>query len=411
MKSDPLHEKAEHYLQKLCLQIDNRRTGSPGNRIATDFFAATVASFGFAVDTEPFACLDWHEEGATLAVDGETFSVFPSPYTLGCDVTARLVVVDTLDELDATGARDALLLLRGPLVREQLMPKNFPFYNPEHHQALIRLLEEKQPAAIIAATGQDLQMVGGQYPFPLFEDGDFDIPSVYMKDVDGDRLAQHAGEEATLVIRAARFPATGSNVIARKGSSFPRRVVLCAHIDAKRGTPGAVDNAGGVTVLLLLAGLLAAYDGDLGVELVAFNGEDYYSSPGQQQYLDRYAAGFDQIALAINIDGAGYRRGKIAYSSYGCPEPLSALVDDLFATTGDIVPGPPWYQGDHSLFVQQQVAALAFTSTAVGELMAEIVHTPRDTPDVVDPAQLVTLASYLRDLLQQLADNPEGARL
>ena len=49
--------------------------------------------------------------------------------------------------------------------------------------------------AIIAATGRDPGLAGGVYPFPLIEDGDFDIPSVYMKDVEGDRLADYAGQE------------------------------------------------------------------------------------------------------------------------------------------------------------------------------------------------------------------------
>ena len=51
------------------------------------------------------------------------------------------------------------------------------------------------------------------------------------------------------------------------------------------GTPGALDNASGTTVLLLLAELLADYRGSLGVDIVAINGEDYYSAPGEIVYL------------------------------------------------------------------------------------------------------------------------------
>jgi aminopeptidase YwaD len=60
----------------------------------------------------------------------------------------------------------------------------------------------------------------------------------------------------SLVSRAQRIAAAGANVVARKGAT-ERRVVLFAQIDAKMGTPGAVDNAGGVTVMLLLAELMA----------------------------------------------------------------------------------------------------------------------------------------------------------
>ena len=103
----------------------------------------------------------------------------------------------------------------------------------------------------------------------------------------GVELANHAGEQVSLDIRAQRSPAQGCNVIARKGKGFQKRVVCFAHIDSKQGTPGALDNASGVTILLLLAELLRNYDGDLGIELVALNGEDYYSNPGEMLYLNQ----------------------------------------------------------------------------------------------------------------------------
>jgi aminopeptidase YwaD len=81
-------------------------------------------------------------------------------------------------------------------------------------------------------------MVGGQYPFPLIEDGDFDIPSVFMTEEEGKKLAKYASEEISLKSLAWRLPAEGCNVIARKGPQLNRRVAVIAHIDAKTGTPG-----------------------------------------------------------------------------------------------------------------------------------------------------------------------------
>ena len=181
-----------------------------------------------------------------------------------------------MEELAAAQAPDSIFLLRGELTKEQLMPKNFPFYNPEHHQHIIQLLETKTPQAIITATSRDLEMVGRQYPFPMIEDGDFNIPSVYMKDEDGERLAQFAGSEVELSSSTTRIPSTGSNVTARQGEQQNQRVVLMAHIDSRMGTPGASDNASGVIVLLLLAELLEEYSGSLGIEIVAMNGEDWF---------------------------------------------------------------------------------------------------------------------------------------
>ena len=75
MTNHLLSTKAATYLQRLCVDIPSRRTGSSGNREATDFFAATVASFGFATATPAFECIDWVENGADLSADGAAFDV------------------------------------------------------------------------------------------------------------------------------------------------------------------------------------------------------------------------------------------------------------------------------------------------------------------------------------------------
>ena len=404
---DSLSDKAAAYLRKLCVEIDNRRVGSAGNRAATDFFAETVAAFGWVVETSEFECVDWTQDGADLTASGASFTIFPSPYALGCDVRVPLVVVSTVDELEAADLRGKVVLLRGDIAREQIMPKNFPFYNPDEHKRIVALLEAKQPLAIAAATSRDVQMVGSMYPFPMFEDGDFDIPSVYMTDEEGRRLAEHAGEVASLCSRALRIPSTGCNVVARRGDPA-RRIVVFAHIDARIGTPGAGDNASGTIALLLLAELLRNYDGALDIELVAMNGEDYFSNPGEQQWLALNEGGLGNILLGINVDDVGYRKGRVAYSLYDCPPDIAAAIRETLAAHAGLMEGEPWYQGDHGLFLLNGVPALALTSELVAELMAEITHTPKDTPDTVDPAKLAEVAVALRDVVVRLAGR-EGA--
>jgi aminopeptidase YwaD len=399
-----LREQGEAYLEKLCVAIDSRRVGSAGNRAATDFFARIVSSFGFETESPPFECMDWRQEGVTLTAEGASFTTFAGPYSLGCRVSAPLVVVPTVEALEVAALSNKIVLLCGEVTKEQLMPKNFPFYNPDHHQRIIRLLETRQPLAIIAATARDPDMVGGAiYPFPLIEDGDFNIPSAYMTDEEGQRLAEYAGQEIFLEIRASRILATGCNVIARKGANLRRRVVLLAHIDARMGTPGASDNASGVIVMLLLAELLADYTGQLGLEIVALNGEDYFSNPGEQQYVALNADRFEEIVLGINVDDVGYYKGRAAYSLYHCPVEMADLIRKVFSDYDDgLVAGEPWYQGDHGLFLLNRRPALALTSDHLLELMAEITHTPQDRPEIIDCARLVTVALALRDLVLQL---------
>lgn len=216
MEPGQLTERAMTYLRKQYVNIPNRRVGSEGNRAATSFFAATTASYGFETESPGFHCIDWSQDGVDLAAGGVSFQAFPSPYSLGCRFRAPLAIASTIDELEVIEVSRQILLLHGDLDSEQLIPKNFPFYNPASHRRIIQLLEDKAPLAIIAATSRDLNMAGAQYPFPLFEDGDFDIPSVYMTDREEARLAALAGGEVMLDSRAERIPATGCNVIAAR---------------------------------------------------------------------------------------------------------------------------------------------------------------------------------------------------
>jgi aminopeptidase YwaD len=402
MNSTYLQSKVKEHLQMLCYQIPNRRLGSEGNRQATTYVGDALKDLGCDVELQSFDCLDWKDEGASLVARGETYEVCSSPYSLGCDLTAKLVVAPTMDELSKLTPEAVILLLKGEITHEQLMPKQFPFYNPEHHQQIYQLLEEKAPLAIITATSRNPELAGGMYPFPMIEDGDFDIPSVYMKDVDGEKLLAAAGGDVDLKICATRVPARGHNIVARIGPFGQKKIVVCAHIDAKDKTPGALDNGTGVVMLLLLAELLVGYGGRYQVELVALNGEDHYSAQGQKVYLKDHLASMDQILLVINSDLAGYRRGHTAYSLYACPEKITTLVRETFAAYEGIVEGELWYQGDHSIFVQHGRPAIAITSDRFMELSAQITHTPEDVLNLVNPTKVVELSLAVRDVIGQL---------
>ena len=395
-----LWTKTRSYLDILCRVKPNRRTGSPGNRAATEFFANIVRPYGYELDTTTFDCLDCIRGNTYLVGDGTSFEFYASPYSIGCDVQAELAVVSTVEELESTPCADKILLMLGEICAEQLMPKNFVFYNPEQHQKIIALLESVKPTAIITATEKNPELVGALDPFPLIADGDFDIPSVYCTAAIGKTLAGRRGETFHLKIDSRRLPSQASNVIASLNTSADQKIVVTAHIDAYEDTPGALDNAAGTAVLLLLAELLADYRGAYGIEIASFNGEDHYSAGGEMDYLRRYGDDMGKIALAINIDDAGYPVGKTAWSFYGCPPQLQASAESIFQGYTGLASGEPWYQGDHMVFVQGNVPSLAFTAERMAEAMQTLTHTALDTPERVDTGKLVELAQALNALIR-----------
>ncbi|NLG35375.1 MAG: M28 family peptidase [Lentisphaerae bacterium] len=405
MPNDPLLSKCTAYLHTLCVDIPGRNVGGEGNRRATRFFRDAVASFGWQTESTELDVMDGSNDGASLRVGDRTFPARPSPYSLGCSVRAPLILASSLDELRRLNAAGQILVLHGEIAREQLMPKNFVFYNPDEHRQIIALLEQQPPAAIVSITGRNSALAGGLYPFPLFEDGDFNIPSVYLAEEEGDGLLSLAGQTATLESRAVRIPANAFNVIARKGSPDAPRIVLTAHIDAKPGTPGAIDNATGVAVLLLLAERLRDYAGPFALEIAAFNGEDYYAVPGQMAYLRQNHGRFDTIALNINIDGAGCKDGPSSFSLFDLPEPMQAAARRMLETFDDTAEGIPWPQGDHSIFLQQGCPAIAVSSKWFIDHMdtQDITHTPKDNLGIVDPKKVVVIAEALEWFLRRLS--------
>jgi len=401
--TDNLYHKCVSYLKTLCVDIAERSVGSAGNIRATSFLEKQLSSLGWQTEMSELDVIDWEDGGATLQVANQSFNVLVSPYSLGCSVQAPLISASCLEELEHQEITGNILLLSGDIAKEQLMPKNFVFYNPEAHQNIIALLEQKQPAAIISATGRNAALAGGVYPFPLIEDGDFDIPSVYTTEEEGKNILSCIGKPAILQSRSTRIPAKAYNVIARKGKEMAKRIVITAHVDAKKGTPGAIDNATGVVILLLLAELLKNYDGDRLLEIVAFNGEDYFAVPGQMDYIRKNQKHFENIVLNINIDGAGYKEGKSALSFFDVPEAMKVMADDMLAKFDGITEGIQWPQGDHSIFIQQGCPAIALSSQWFIEHIdsQEITHTPKDNIDIVDCLKVIEIAEALNWLLRK----------
>jgi len=199
-----------------------------------------------------------------------------------------------------------------------------------------------------------------------------------------------------------RIPGKGDNIIARKGQPSSERIVITAHIDAKKGTPGALDNATGVVVLLLVAKLLEDYEADRLIEIVAFNGEDYYAVPGQMLYIAKNRDRFDEIFLNINIDGAGYKDGESAFSYYGLSEEMEKKANKVISQYDGIIKGVQWLQGDHSIFTQNGRPAIAVSSKWFTENIdgQDITHTPKDNIEIVDCHKLVEIAEALNRLVR-----------
>lgn len=404
MDKKELTEKIKSHLQVLCSEIGERRVGSEQNRKATDYARKVLEDFGWQTETTELSVIDWKTDGATLTCNGQSFEVFSSHYSLGCSAKGELLVIDTISKLEQAEISDKIVLLYGEIASQQIAPKKFPFWNPEEHQHLISVLEKGKPQAIITATERNSALAGGVYPFPMFEDGDFDIPSIFMKDTEGEKLHALAGQTVELISKAKRIPETAFNVIGRKSSETKNRIAITAHIDTKNDTPGAIDNGTGVAILLVLAEILKDYSQKYSIELVVFNGEDYYGASGQVKYIEQNAGKFDNILLNINIDGAGYKEGLSCFSAFNLSENADNALREIMREIPEIIEGLPWVQGDHSLFLQNGCSAIAVSSQWFIENMEcqEITHTPKDNLSIVNYDRVAECATGIAELIRKI---------
>ena len=404
MDRKTLTEKAKSHLNVLCSEIGERRVGGEGNRRATAYAEQVLHALGWQTEATELAVMDWKTDGAELSCGGQSFEVFSSQYSLGCSVKGELAAINSIAQLEQTDINGKLVLLYGEIAAEQIAPKKFPFWNPEEHQHLISVLEKGNPKALLCATTRNAAAAGGVYPFPLFEDGDFDIPSVYMKDTEGEKLLTFVGQQAELISKTERIPESAFNIIGRNSTRTEERVVITAHIDTKIDTPGAIDNGTGVAILLLLAELLQDYSGAHPIDLVMFNGEDYYGAPGQVTYVAQNDGKFGDILFNINIDGAGYKEGPSCFSAFDLPKPIDEALREVLHTAPELVEGLPWYQGDHSVFLQNGCPAIAVSSQWFIENMEsqEITHTPKDNLDIVNYESVAACALGIVELIDKL---------
>lgn len=388
-------------LHRLCDPGD-RDPGTERNRAATTYVGERMRELGLAVEELPFEVPEWRFGTASVNVDGIEVVAHPGPFSDRCDSRGRLLVVRSWEELAELDARGAVLLVCDGAAAEPLTPRGYPFYANPEHAALADALEAAGPIALIAATTTH-QMAGAMSPFPLIEEYGFRIPTAYIAAEQGAQLAEKAGQDAQVRIDSQTLPSRGVQLVGRSAASTggaSGTIVVSAHIDSKTGSPGAIDNAGGVTVLLAVASLLCGRDLGCDVEFVPFNGEDHSLAPGEMAYLASRGE-LAGVRLNINIDGAGLPGAPSAYSVYGFDEGRAAILTRLAAQRPHaIAEGPAWPASDHMIFAMNGVPAIAITSSDFEAFTRTYSHTPADVPAILDAELLAETARFIAAVIE-----------
>lgn len=270
----------------------------------------------------------------------------------------------------------------------------------------------------------------------------------WLSDVVGERhdgsLDAHANLILAADVIAARFTSAGlcvkrrppmshdpSNVEAViRGVKRPEEsIVVGAHYDTARGSPGADDNASGVAALLALARTLQEGPLDRTVRLVAFTNEEpphtHEPSMGSVRYLDALLHEGPRVAAMISLEMVGiYRRAL--------PWPLcvpALLRADTLALVGDLrarklvararkafdgartaipiatlnlpmfVPGVR--SSDHWAFARRGIPAMMITD--MGPLRTWSYHRATDTEGRLDYDRIARACKAITSVVREIA--------
>lgn len=392
-------ERVSAHLDALTRDTNGRPVGSTANHAAEAYIAGVLGEAGYEIEQQSFPCVDWRSEGGEVWLGDGPLPIVVNPFSPPCDVTGLVVRVGSMAELQTAALGGKIALLHGELTEMPLFPRNYPFFTFETHQQIIDLLEAGQPLAVITVAPSNVS------PAPVIEDGDFGIPSVTVARDVGAVLAD-ATEPVTVRVRSTSRPGRAANVIARLAHPSREKVVITAHFDTKPGTPGALDNAAGVAAMLSLAELLSGSNPTTNLEIVAFNGEDHYAAPGEVAYINGCGSEFGRIALLINIDGVGLRDAPTTCAFFNCDDDWVGRVRRLIAEHPGMEETEPWPEGDHSIFAMQGVPCIAVTSSGIHALIESVLHTPKDSLDLVDPEKIAAAVEFMAGLLSTIGPPP-----
>jgi aminopeptidase YwaD len=390
MNQTQLKERLLTHLTHLCVDLGPRMIGSPANQAAANYIRDAFLAAGLEVEEQPYACTAWEHTSTRLELDGQLVAASANVFSPPCDVTAPVVPVSTPAELEAAEITGKIALLYGDLANVPISPKSW-FLKSDRDDRIIGQLEAKQPAALIAPpTATD-------YYGRLTEDWQLNIPAATLPAEAILSLLRRPVVTAHLRIDSRQVPETARNIVARKSGPSAEKVVLMAHFDTKIETPGATDNGTGVAALLGLAEILSNIEFPFGLELIAFNGEEYLPI-GDTEYLRRGGEGLEHIVAAINMDGAGAALGSSSIAIFSASMVFNKLVDECVKRFPGVVWVDPWPESNHSTFAYRNVPSLAISSVGT----RAIAHSPADTIDQASPAKLTEIVALASDIIEGL---------
>ena len=226
-----------------------------------------------------------------------------------------------------------------------------------------------------------------------------DIPVVAIGEEHRETLIMAASGTDTLIEIDARdlAPLTGRNVIARWEEGGRCQVLVGGHHDTVAGAVGANDNSSGTAHVIELARAFAADGLDEGLCFATFGAEEL-GLLGSADLVDAWAKQGILPGYMVNLDVTGTGDDVEVIGDGDLVDRTLEIAEELgIAATASALPANAG--SDHTSFEAEGVEVVFFTSGGFPE-----IHTPNDTLDLIDEAELARVQDLAYAVIAELLD-------
>ena len=375
-------ERAIEHVQVLSIAIGPRVSGTSESRETVAYISNAFREAGYAVEVMEFD-YETRFRPATVTVNGETIESVALNGTVSPPQSAA-------GPAYGEGSPEGASIGRSIVVDARTA-------NHSDDAGMYTSAALRDAAGVIIVNHQRWPFYGFSIPSRSA------IPVVLVQHTEAERFERAVADGATIEVTVGPARPTAANVIARPSEGARCDILAGGHHDSVAGSPGAIDNASGVAIVLELARLFATDGLDEGLCFVTFGAEEsglFGSAALAREWeesgeLPEIMLNFDVTARGDAVELIGsvqlIQRALHLLEPRGIPAYASSL--------------PQGYGSDHSSFVNVGVPALFFSDGDIS-----LIHTPADVFAEVEPVALDRIGDAAAIVLAQLLAEIAGGR-
>lgn len=411
------NSEAYQQLKKATETIGHRATGIENGRIAEEYAANLLRSYGYDVSFQEFTFSGWNRKSLDLKINNQPIKAVALAHSpANVSVSGELIDLGNGLEEDYKKIGDKV---KGKIVFAALglldgTPKEIENLHRSEKTALAEKYGAKgiilfnRPAGGILLTGT--ASVTGEI---------IKIPAINISLEDGLKIKENLSkgkEIAKIEMKNDVGQMKGRNIIAKKiGSKFPNeKIVLGGHLDSWDLATGAIDNGVGSFSVMDIARTYKKLNlqNDRTIEFVLFMGEEV-GLIGSKHYVNQALkdGSINQIKAMSNMDMTTNPK-----SYYSTMESNLPILTDYANDVQKVIPdfklktfASVDLHSDHQPFMLQGVPIIGLSDSQFTKGALNCYHANCDTFDYVEEIGLknnVILETYLLYRLSNLKEIP-----